>query len=86
MDDGMFLAFWHSYYLLIKNTTRHRSLLQDTGDETRLSGSSKLLYHGDKVAMRNLLVLRQVKGDGDTELWYPPAGKTSIPKLTLFYI
>lgn len=33
MDDGVFLAFWHSYYLLIKNTTRHRSLLQDTGDE-----------------------------------------------------
>lgn len=33
MDDGMFLAFWHSYYLLIKDTTRHRSLLQDTGDE-----------------------------------------------------
>lgn len=53
---------------------------------TRLSGSSKLLYHGDKVATRNLLVFRQVKGDGDTELWYPPAGKTSIPKLTLFYI
>lgn len=33
MDDGMFLAFWHSYYLLIKSNTRHRSLLQDTRDE-----------------------------------------------------
>lgn len=34
MDNGIFLVFWHSYYLvLIKNTTRHRSLLQDTGDE-----------------------------------------------------
>lgn len=33
MDDGMFLVFWHSYYLLIKNNTRHRSLLQDTGHE-----------------------------------------------------
>lgn len=50
MDDGVFLAFWHSYYLLVEDTTRHCSLLKIRETNTRLSGSSKLQCHRDKVA------------------------------------
>lgn len=50
MDDGIFLVFWHSYYLLIKTTNGTAAYYQIRETNTRLSGSSKLLYHGDKVA------------------------------------
>lgn len=53
MDDGMFLAFWHSYYLTYSSKATHGTAayykIRETN--TRLSGLSKLLYHGDKVAI-----------------------------------
>lgn len=50
MDEGMFLVFWHSYYLLIKTTHGTAAYYKIRETSTRLSGSSKLLYHRDKVA------------------------------------
>lgn len=50
MDDGMLLVFWHSYYLLIKTTNGTAAYYKIRETSTRLNGSSKLLYHGDKVA------------------------------------